>query len=134
MPTMSVKSWFRSATWDIRQFIVRSAVWFKQGVTEATVGAIAVACVSIIAYSAVANVSVLTAISTWATLFEDLFGLLSVTVEIVIFGGVARMAVYIQKQERIGKYGLSILLVVLLGIFLGVARVIPGGFTVPPLL
>lgn len=131
---MSVKSWFRSATWNIRQFIVRSAVWFKQGVTEATIGVIAVACVSIIAYSAVANVSVLTAVATWATLFEDLFGLLSVAVEIVIFGGVARMALYIQKQERVGRYGLIIFLVLLLGFSLGVARVIPGGFTVPPIL
>jgi hypothetical protein len=102
-------------------------------VKEASIGVVGVAFVTILAYSVVANVSIITAISTWAAVFKDVFGLLSVAVEIVIFGGIARTAVYIKKQERIGKYGLIILSVLVLGAVLVVVSAVPGGFSVPPL-
>ncbi|TKX61121.1 hypothetical protein EXE48_08725 [Halorubrum sp. ASP1] len=128
---MSIESWIRSATWPIRQFFVRCSVWFKQGVKEAVVGLLGVAFVTILLYSIVEDVGLATAVSTWATLFSDVFGLISVVVEIVLFGGLARTGLYIQKQERIGQIGLTLLGIMLLGLTIMIVRLVPGGLELP---
>ena len=131
---MSIRSWFRSATWPLRQFIVRCAVWFEQGVKEAIVGLLGVAFVTILVYSVVEDVSIIAAITTWTTLFTDVFGLISVGIEIVVFGGLARTAVYIEKQERIGKIGLTIFLIALFALAIMTINIVPGGITLPSII
>lgn len=131
---MSIKSWLRSATWPLRQFIVRSIVWFQRGVKEALIGLVGVTFVAIIAYSAVRDVSLMLAVSEWATLFDDMFGLLSVAVEVLIFGGLVNTGRYIQKQERVGKIGFVILLAMVLALFFGIISFVPGGLEVPAVI
>jgi len=130
---MSIESWLRSATWPLRQFVVRCLVWFKQGVIESIFGLLAVAAVSIFLYSVVQNASIATAVSAWGP-FDNVFGIVSVAVELVVFGGCARTAVYVKKQERIGWVGLTILSTVLLYLTYLVIRVVPGGIDMPPIV